>query len=122
LQKNAPAAAAAIIGTVLASLPAVGIATAWLGGQRTSPEFGNKLSVMFTDAIHRHVRAHTRTHTLSRTHTNMRRQRLTRVGAGVGAGVSVAWPLTIVPIRRYSHLLLCIHKPVESNVCKLHSV
>jgi hypothetical protein len=43
LQKNAPAAAAAIIGTVLASLPAVGIATAWLGGQRTSPEFGNKL-------------------------------------------------------------------------------
>jgi hypothetical protein len=25
---------------------------------------------------------------------------------------------TIVPIRRYSHLLLCIHK-VESNVCKL---
>ena len=43
------------IGTVLASLPPVAIATAWLGGQRTSPEFTNKLSVMFSDVIRRHV-------------------------------------------------------------------
>jgi hypothetical protein len=57
------------IGTVLASLPAVGIATAWLGGQRTSPEFGNKLSVMYSDAINRHVSARThRTYPHPHTH------------------------------------------------------
>jgi hypothetical protein len=46
--------------TALASLPAVAIATAWLGGEKASPEFGNKLSVLFSDDVHRHVSISTR--------------------------------------------------------------
>jgi hypothetical protein len=48
------------VGTALASLPAVAIATAWLGGEKASPEFGNKLSVLFSDDVHRHVSISTR--------------------------------------------------------------